>query len=59
MAHKNAICNSFQEIPGMAVLFMDSPYAWDYTVKQKDNMGGAKADRVMPYPRGFTLGGSR
>ena len=43
----------------MAVLFMDSPYAWGYTVRQKDNVGGAYAGRILPYPRGFSLGGSR
>ena len=43
----------------MAILFMDSPYAWDYTVRHKDNIGGAFKGRVMRYPRGFSLGGSR
>ena len=39
--------------------FPGSPYDWGYKVKPKKDIAGAYNDRIIPYPRGFGLGGSR
>ena len=48
-----------QDIPAMVPHFMDSPYDWGYSLKRKGDIAGAFNDRTLPYPRGFSLGGSR
>ena len=43
----------------MVAFFMQSEYDWRYGLKPKDNIAGAFQDRIIQYPRGYTLGGSR
>ena len=48
-----------QEVPVLTPHFPGSPYDWGYTLKPKGTIAGAFNDRIIPYPRGFGLGGSR
>ena len=43
----------------MVAFFMQSEYDWRYGLKPKNNIAGAFQDRIIQYPRGYTLGGSR
>ena len=44
----------------MLTSFLDSPYDWRYKLKeQRANIGGVFNDRIMKYPRGKSLGGTR
>ena len=43
----------------MVALFMNTEYDWRYGTKPKDGIAGAFQDRIIQYPRGYTLGGSR
>ena len=48
-----------QEVPAAQILFPQSPYDWGYNLKRRENIGGAFHDKIIPFPRGFGLGGCR
>ena len=43
----------------MSVVFMNSVYDWKFKLKPRNNIAGHLQNRIIPCPRGFTLGGSR
>ena len=43
----------------MGAYLMDKEYDWGYTLKPNANIAGVFPDRIIPYPRGYSLGGSR
>ena len=43
----------------MTAFFMNSVYDWKYKLKPKENIAEVFQDRIIQYPRGFTLGGCR